>query len=193
LIVQVLALLDELIRGRSIESAVGRDQNEDLDKLRKYVRDHRPERADLIEASSFMVTSLLEDLRRKEVAIRLLICDPDHAANEWQSRRIKGCISTMSDFTFAGYSKAVVRCYQVPASMRGRHIDNLLNVGWYYYGDEFYGLLGSATMITVNTESSEGGILLGQFSEVFDLLWNHPQTREVNLANGSLRGVASGT
>jgi hypothetical protein len=191
LIVQVLALLDELIRGRNIDSGIGRDQSQDLDKLRDYVREHRPETADLIEYSSFMVTSLLEDLMRKQVEIRLLICDPDHAVNEWQSRRIRGCISTLCDFTFAGYSKATVRCYQIPASVRGRHIDDLLNIGWYFYGHEVYGVQGTATMITVNTESSEGILLQTLFTEAFDVLWNHPRTRQLDLATGSMYGAAS--
>jgi hypothetical protein len=191
LMVQVLALLDELIRGRSIESGIGRDQNDDLDRLRNYVHAHRPERADLLEYSSFMVTSLLEDLMRKQVTVRLLICDPDHAINDWQARRIRRCISTLCEFTFSGYSKATVRCYQIPASVRGRHIDNILNMGWYFYGHEAYGVEGTATMITVNTESSEGGLLQALFAEAFDSLWNHPQTQELDLAAGSLRGAGS--
>lgn len=192
LMVQVVALLDELIRGRNIESGINRDQNEDLEKLRAYVRDRRPEKADLLEYSSFMVTTLLEDLRKRGVAIRLLICDPDHAINDWQTRRIRGCISTLCDFTFHDYAKATVRCYQIPASLRGRRIGDLLNVGWYYYGHEFYGVQGSATMMTANTDSPEGGFLRAQFEEVFNSLWNHPETRQLDLATGSLRGVTSG-
>lgn len=192
LMVQILAVLDELLRGGDLKSGIGRDQNEDLNKLKKYVHDYRPEKADLLEYSSFMVTSLLEDLMRKQTAIRLLICDPDHAINEWQARRIRGCISTLCDFTFAGYPHATVRCYQIPASVRGRHIDDLLNVGWYFYGHEQYGVQGTATMITVNTKSPDGALLNTLFADAFEMLWNHPQTQQLDLATGSLREANSG-
>lgn len=191
LMVQILAVLDELLRGGDLKSGIGRDQNDDLDKLRKYVHEYRPDKADLLEYSSFMVSSLLEELMRKQTTIRLLICDPDHAINEWQARRIRGCISTLCDFTFSGYAKATVRCYQIPVSVRGRQIDDLLNVGWYFYGHELYGIQGTNTMITVNTKSPDGHLLRSLFVEAFEMLWNHPQTQQLDLATGRLREAAS--
>jgi len=191
LMVQILAVLDEVLRGGDVKSGIGRDQGEDLDRLRKYVHDFRPEKADLLEYSSFMVTQLLEDLMRKRATIRLLICDPDHAINDWQARRIRNCISTLCDFTFADYSKATVRCYRIPASVRGRRIDDLLNVGWYFYGHDFYGVQGTNTMITVNTKSPDGILFQKLFTDSFEMLWNHPQTQQLDLATGRLQEAAS--
>jgi len=182
-LVQVLALLDELIRGPEVQAAVGRDQSEDLAKLREYVRDHRPATADLIEYSSFMVNSLLEDLCRQNATIRLLICDPEHAVNEWQKTRIRNVIATLRDVTLRNYAKATVRCYQMPASVRGRKIDDMLNIGWYYYGHELYGVQGTTTMLTVRTWSTEGTLLGALFDESFNMLWNHPATRQLDLAS----------
>jgi hypothetical protein len=185
LIVQVIALLDELTRGPGIESAIGHDQDADLDRLRKYVRERRPESADLIEYSSFMVNSLLEDLRRQQTKIRLLICDPTTAVNAWQAQRIRTCISTLRDVTLKDYAGATVRCYQLPASVRGRKIDGYLNIGWYFYGHDLYGVQGTNTMITIRTDAADGRLLRELFEETFELLWNHPRTRELDLAGGS--------
>ena len=186
MLVQVLALLDEVIRGPRVETAVGHDQNEDLAKLREFVRDHRPAMADLIEYSSFMVNSLLEELCRQHATIRLLICDPECAINDWQAGRIRATIITLRDITFRNYEQATVRCYRVPASVRGRKLDDLLNLGWYYYGHELYGVQGTATMLTVRTSSTEGRQLEALFNESFDMLWNHPSTRQINLASEKL-------
>jgi hypothetical protein len=188
LVVQIITLLDELLRGPGIQTAVGHDQHSDLDTLRGYVRDHRPASADLIEYSSFMVNSLLEDMKRQKTRIRLLICDPDSAVNDWQARRIRTCISTLRDVTFKDYSEATVRCYRQPASLRGRLIDEYLNIGWYFYGHHLYGVQGTNTMITIRTETADGRLLRLLFDETFELLWNHPSTRELDLTGSGAAG-----
>ena len=136
-----------------------------------------------------MVNSLLEDLRRQQTEVRLLLCDPSAACNEWQKHRIEACIATLADVTFKGYSKVEVRCYKVPASVRGRKIDDQLNVGWYFYGHDLYGVQGTNTMITLRTENHDGKLFEFLFDQTFDLMWNHPQTRELDL-NDPSRGQA---
>jgi hypothetical protein len=181
LLAQALTLLNDLIRPPGIQTAVGQDQYADLDTLKRYVHERRPESADLLEYSSFMVNSLLEDLTRQHATIRLLICDPDAAINKWQTRRIRTCIATLRDVTFKDYPKVTVRCYRVPASVRGREIGQILNIGWYFYGHQLYGVQGTMTMMTVRIDTMEGRILHALFRETFELLWNHPQTRQLDL------------
>src|SRR5258708_32221341 len=48
LMVEVLALLDELMQGSGIQTNVGSDQNAELNKLRDYVRHQRHASADTI-------------------------------------------------------------------------------------------------------------------------------------------------
>lgn len=182
LVVQVIALLDDVGREPVMQAAVGHDQYQDLNELRDYVREHRNCHADLIEYSSFMVNPLIEDLVRHQATIRLLIANPSSAANKWQERRIKNVISTMRDVTIKDYAHATVRCYNVPASVRGRQIDQYLNIGWYIYGHDFYGVTGTNTMITLKTETTEGRFLKEVFDEAFDALWHHPETRQLDFS-----------
>ena len=187
LIVQVTAQLDDLSSSRDLLSTVHQDQDADLDWLRSYVRSRRPAQADLMEYSSFMVHSLLEDLVRQNAIIKLLICRPDRCINDWQRRRIEACILNLRDVIFVDYNRAEVRCYGVPSSVRGRKIDDYLNVGWYFYGHPIYGVQGTATMMTAKIASDEGRQLAAVFEETFDLLWEHPQTQMLDLRSGELR------
>jgi hypothetical protein len=182
LVVQVIALLDDMSHAPVMQTAVGRDQYQDLDQLRQYVRDHRNSTADFIEYSSFMVNSLLEDLVRQHATIRLLITHPSCAINDWQRNRINGVIATLRDVTLRDYPNAVVRCYNVPGSVRGRQIDQFLNIGWYFYGHDLYGVQGTNSMITLKTESAEGQVLKQLFDETFYLLWNHPETKQLDFS-----------
>lgn len=183
LVVQVIAFLDDLGNEPAMRTAIGRDQYRDLNLLRQYVREHRNSNADLIEYSSFMVNPLLEDLVRQHANIRLLISDPTCAINDWQKARINSIITTMRDVTLRNYPKAVVKCYRVPASVRGRQIDQHLNIGWYFYGHGLYGVQGTNTMITLTTESAEGRLLKTLFDEAFEMLWNHPETRQLDFTS----------
>lgn len=188
LLAEVLASLDGLSNPRvGIQAAVGNDQNEDLTDLRRFVHERRPATADLLEYSSFMVNSLLEDLTHQDTTIRLLICDPATAINPWQTKRIESCIATLCDVTLRDYQHATVRCYQIPSTVRGRKIDNYLHVGWYFYGHDHWGVQGTNTMLTADVDSYDGHLLQILFDESFELLWNHERTWELDLATGVRR------
>jgi hypothetical protein len=171
---------------------VFQDEPEAYLDLRKYIDQKRPKKADLIEYSTATIHDLLETLKRFNCELRILICNPDSAVNDFQRDRINDRIRDLTTLTFLNYPAIEVRMYRLPASIRGRLFDQeYLTVGWHTHTAGPAGLYGHTNpMINVETKTPEGRMMLAMFASAFNELWSAPSTT-VLLGPGAELNLAS--
>ncbi len=201
--VLILVLLFEVLRrvvelkleGRSIGVRVDLNQDEAWPELQRYIQARRPKNIDMIEYSGGTVIAMLEELCRANDAarLRLLLCHPEQARSKFERNRIRSNMDYLVG-KLSTTSRLEIRCYRVPASIRGRCFDgDFLNIGWYTYHnrrggeEEIQGHVNA--MVTTSTSCAEGKKLLATFSQGFDDLWNHPKTVALSSRDAEALGV----
>jgi hypothetical protein len=152
-------------------------------KQREFVANRKPKKAQLCEYSSGTVTSLLMDLAEVETtrSVQLLVCHPDRAFNDYQKDRIVGQMSALANSITVEQAQDMgleIRCYEHPASLRGRVIDDELVVFGLYTHDrrshltteqQIWGAENPVVM-TFRTHPY-GEVMSNWFNEVFARLW----------------------
>ncbi len=154
--------------------------------INNYIKENKPQNADLLEYSSATITDTIDNLKKINCNIRLLIAHPNIATSELQKRRILNRIENLVGIDFKGYKNVQIKCYEkysysdveyyAFASIRGRKFDdNFICFGWYTPTDKLEGgICGhSNPMICAYTESEPGKILKKHFDETFELLWKY--------------------
>lgn len=188
LVALVIDLLNRVIELKGPPSSLEtyEDQAQALPRILKFIAKEHPETCDLLEYSTSSVRVLLQELRKANVRIRLLICHPDKALSPHEQRTIEIGIKNIRK-DFKNYKRITVMQYTTPASLRGRNIGGkLINVGWYLYSNTEgeVDLRGHDTMmITSDADTPQGHKLKEAFSRAFDTLWNDPTTRELVLSS----------
>src|SRR5215475_5994286 len=149
------------------------DQAQALPQILTFVKEERPEKCDLLEYSTSSTRQLLQELKKANVKIRLLICHPEKAVSDHERKAIELGIENIHK-DFKNYDRITVRQYATPASLRGRNIgDKLINVGWYLYsstGGEVDVRGHDTMMITSDADTPQGHKLKETFSRAFDTL-----------------------
>jgi hypothetical protein len=174
LLVEVISYIVEIKQKSSRGSSrIFKNQFDARQEFEQFIREQKPKKADLIELSSVKIDGLLERLDAN-CDIRLLIQHPQKAVSKLESKRIVDQLCRLQTNTLKDHNKVNIKCYCVPASIRGRNIDEkLLNIGWYTYsGNKEIKVTGHANpMINVYTDTREGRILKEFFTKAFDQLW----------------------
>jgi hypothetical protein len=186
LLSDVLLLLGEFRSSTSPQVAVFENEPEAYRDLRRHIESTSPKTADLLEYSTATIHDLLELLRSANCAMRILICNPDSAITDFQAKRIRDRIEDLATVTFRDFDRVDIRMYRLPASIRGRLIDNAyVTMGWHVYSSDTAGIYGHThAMVSGDCDSAYGRHLSKTFSEAFQSLWEAPST-EILLAKGS--------
>jgi hypothetical protein len=184
------------LEGRQSGVQVSANQEEAWPVVQEYIRKHHPKTVDLIEYSSGTVIPLLEEVCRQNsnVSLRVLICHPAKAISDYERGRIEEHLWYLQN-KLRGYKNISVRCYQAPASIRGRCFDrDLVCMGWYIYHSERKTpeIQGHLNAMVTGTISTPDGKHLGEtFTNAFEALWAHQDTVDgatVNLSLGATSG-----
>jgi hypothetical protein len=197
LVALVIDLIHRVIELKGSPSSLEtyEDQVQALPRIHEFVEKERPETCDLLEYSTSSTRVLLQELRKANVRIRLLICHPDQAVSVHERRTIELGIENIRK-DFKNYRSITVRQYATPASLRGRNIGGkLINVGWYLYSNTEgeVDLRGHDTMmITSDVNTPQGHKLKEMFSRAFDAVWNDPTTKALVLTS-EVQGSAGET
>ncbi len=166
-----------------IGMTVFKEQAPSLDDVTQFIRDNPNGHAKLIEYSSLSIGSILEELRMNHWTADILLKHPGFVSVTKQKGRIKeGYKNIRSQFDQC-LDSIEVRCYTLPASIRGRSFnDKLINIGWYSYTDsnsaDQPGIYGSKNcMINSLASTSNGEHLKNMFTIAFDSLWTSSSTK----------------
>lgn len=178
LLSDVLLLLAEFKTAAVPQVTVFEDEPNAYRDLRRHIESSPPKRADLIEYSTATIHDLLELLRAADCRMRILICNPDSAITDFQAKRIRDRIDDLSTVTFRSFEKVDIRMYRLPASIRGRFIDDsYVTMGWHVYTSDAAGLYGhTQAMVAGSCDSAHGRNLARTFSDAFQHLWEAPTT-----------------
>jgi hypothetical protein len=184
LIVLIIDLLHRVIelKGEPPSLEAYEDQAQAMPQIQEFIEKERPETSDLLEYSTSSTRSLLQELRKANVRIRLLICHPDNAVSAHERRTIELGIENLRK-DFKDYGNITIKQYRTPASLRGRNIGGKwINVGWYLYSnmDGEVDIRGhDVAMILSDVNTPQGKKLKAMFSWAFDALWQDSTTEEL--------------
>lgn len=148
-------------------------------RLSKELAGLPPTTADLIEFSGDTVQQLIVELTGAGTRVRLLLKHPDSVGRA-QREKIIWSYQYLKEHTSLQPESLQVKFYRVPATIRGRRLDErLLNVGWYTPDISPDGrvsdweILGDLNpTITSDPGTSEGRALDEMFTRTFDGLWH---------------------
>jgi len=179
-------------------------------EMSSFLAEDKSKEAMLLEFSTVSVRfSLLQNLVNRGYRLRLLLCHPESAPNEYQRIRIEGNIRDLLSLRVSHPKPAgfEIRCYRQTAALRGRKFGKrLISVGWYTYGtqriekgdypeeikrmrrpqdiDGHYNVL-----INVDLSTDEGRALETMFDRVFEDLWTTATPiDEVDISDSHNRG-----
>lgn len=187
LIALIVDLLHRVIDLKASPPSMGvyDDLQEMSPEIQEFVAKKRPETCDLLEYSTSTTRMLLQDLKKANVRIRLLMCHPDNAVSAHERKTIELGIENLHK-DFKDYKRIKVKLYTTPASLRGRNFGGkLINVGWYVYshfGDEVNVSGHDTAMILSSADTQQGQKLKRTFDRAFEALWNDPKTVGLELA-----------
>jgi hypothetical protein len=160
-------------------------QNDVEQQILEYIRQERPRRATMLEFSTATTGSILRALRDVDAIIYLLAANPERVSG-WHESRMRRALSDLLTIDFNAYDKLRVRLYNVPPSLRGRRIGELVTLGWYTHRDNkrldsfdpaSVEVWGHDNAIVVGRYSEADGSVMGTwFSREFERLWTHRST-----------------
>jgi hypothetical protein len=182
---EVLVRLVEVGTSSVDAVTVHADEAESMTVIRAHVAQESPKSADFLEYSAVTVVELLEALKKKHCAMRILVCHPDAAISDLQASRIRSSLEIHQGITFADYEKVEIRLYRLPAAIRGRLLDeSFVTVGWHVYDDQSPSRLHGHIhpMVSARTTTAEGQHLAKLFHTAFDHLWNAASTERLSLS-----------
>jgi hypothetical protein len=160
-------------------------QNDVESETIEYIQSDVPHTAKMLEFSTATTGAILRALREADSTIYLLAANPEKVSG-WHKDRMRQALSDLLQIHMRDYTKLRFRLYNVPPSLRGRHIGELITIGWYTYRDnmlidgsdpastEVWGH-DNAVVTGRNTEV-DGTALAVWFSREFDRLWGHRST-----------------
>src|SRR5215469_13349421 len=186
LIVLIIDLLHKVIelKGSPPSLEVYEDQAQAMPHIQEFLEKEHLETCDMLEYSTASSRALLQELRKANTRIRLLICHPDNAISAHERRTIELGIENLHK-DFKGYRNITVKQYRMPASLRGRNIGGKwINIGWYLYSntDGEIDIRGhDVAMILSDVNTPQGKELKGMFSWAFEALWKDSTTEELML------------
>jgi len=186
LIVLIIDLLNRVVelKGSPPVLEAYENQAQVMPQIQEFIEKERPETSDLLEYSTSSIRALLQELRKANVRIRLLICHPDNAVSAHERRTIELGIENLRK-DFKDYRNITVKQYRMPASLRGRNIGGKwINIGWYLYSntDGEIDIRGhDVAMILSDVNTPQGKELKGMFSWAFEALWKDSTTEELML------------
>jgi hypothetical protein len=160
-------------------------QNDIESETIEYIRREEPRRAKMLEFSTATTGTILRALREVDASIFLLAANPERIPG-WHQARMRRALADLLQIDLRDYGKLKLRLYSVPPSLRGRHIGQLITLGWYTHRDnkridaldpasvEVWGH-DNAVVAGRHTET-DGAVLATWFSREFDRLWTHRST-----------------
>jgi hypothetical protein len=200
-ILLLLVVIAEHVAEQSKESGttVFPKEDEAFDRLSEIVST-RPREVRMCEYSASSVIPHLKNLARfqETESVKLLICHPKKACDEPQKNRILGTLHNLSQTTYwsnrrlADRVSLTVKCYDSPASLRGRNFGNkYVAVGWYTHDCRTEGQTAQVwgdenSLIVTPIQDNEGEKLASMFNLVFDNLWEHALPLKDALADPQL-------
>lgn len=150
-------------------------------------------KARLLEFSTDSIhTNLLREMVSRNYTVQLLVSHPNAAPNVYQQQTLEKYVRELALIKeqYTSPQMFEVRCYEQPASLRGRKIGNaIITISWFTYGRQRiertnmsellkqarrpYDLEGHTNvLISASLSSNEGRILESMFDRVFDDIWH---------------------
>lgn len=184
LLLEAISRLVEL-KGAGPGVEISENQRAAMPDLVRHVRETRPASVQLFEFSSLSIRDLLASVLDSGARVQLLLHDPYQGMiNDLQRKVIESQVLTLESGSLGDISNLEIRFYTTPASLRGRKLGTLLNVGWYTYfrrADGTPDLLGSQNaMITVDARTYSQ--LADYFDQQFQAAWASALTLDQMLA-----------
>jgi hypothetical protein len=170
-------------------------QNDIESEVIEYIRQERPQRAKMLEFSTATTGSILRALRDVDSSIYLLAANPA-AVSGWHQARMRRALADLLQIDLRGYDRLRLRLYGVPPSLRGRHIGEMIVLGWYTHRDnkrieafdpasvEVWG--HDNAVVAGRQDEPDGAALAIWFSREFDRLWRHRSTLDEATSAGVL-------
>lgn len=190
-----LALIFEHVSqiGKEHRIEIFGNESEAEDRLKEIIANTKIEEAKFLEysAASPSVVNLLKSIINSGDAksIRLLLYHPrkiepprDNVRTHRQINRILSNLENLSDTTYQDDNPDVVlriKCYEEPASLRGRNFNNkYVALGWYTYdhkkkrrGDQIWGA-ENPLIVARGNERGGGEEMKNMFNIVFEDFWS---------------------
>jgi hypothetical protein len=158
--------------------------------LISYIHDSKPPQAEMLELSCTTVLPILRALCDVGTEVRLLVTHPDIYPPGWQRDRIEYGLANLFNTGLLTCSSLHVKFYQVPASLRGRMVGDVVSLGWYTHRDnQRLGKLNRASdevwghdnlLVAGSATTPQGELLAKWFSREYDRLWHHRLTHDGN-------------
>src|ERR1039457_2291188 len=133
LLLEITTRLVEL-KGAPPGIEVYENQRAAMPDLVRHIRETRPSAVQMFEHSTLASRDLLASVFDSGARVHLLLHDPYQGCiNDLQCRAIEAQVLTLESGSLGDTSKLDLRFYSTPASLRGRRIGTILNVGWFTY------------------------------------------------------------
>jgi hypothetical protein len=170
-------------------------QNDIETEIIKYIQEERPQTAKMLEFSTATTGSILRALRDVGADIYLLAANPATVSG-WHQSRMRRALADLLQIDLRDYDRLRLRLYGVPPSLRGRHIGEMVVLGWYTHRDnkrieaydpasvEVWG--HDNAVVAGRHDEPDGAVLATWFSREFDRLWWHRSTLDEATSAGVL-------
>lgn len=170
-------------------------QNDVETEIIDYIRRAKPRTAAMLEFSTATTGAILRALRDVEASVYLLAANPERVSG-WHQARMRRALTDLLQIDIKDYDKLRLRLYGVPPSLRGRHIGELIVLGWYTYRDnkridafdpasvEVWG--HDNAIVAGRHDDSDGAVLASWFTREFERLWTHRSTLDETTSAGIL-------
>jgi hypothetical protein len=170
-------------------------QNDIESEIIEYIRRVKPQRAKMLEFSTATTGSILRALRDVDASIYLLAANPATVSG-WHQARMRRALADLLQIDLRDYDRLRLRLYGVPPSLRGRHIGEMVVLGWYTHRDnkrieafdpasvEVWG--HDNAVVAGRRDEPDGAALATWFSREFDRLWRHRSTLDEATSMGVL-------
>lgn len=191
------------VRGNQPPSLFDRDpgiwafatQNDVESQVIEYIRSEKPRRATMLEFSTATTGSILRALREVGAIVHLLAANPERVQG-WHQARMRSALIDLLHIDLKEYEDLSMRLYSVPPAIRGRHIGDLVILGWYTHRDnkridaldpasvEVWG--HDNAVVAGRSTEPDGALLSTWFAREFDRLWTHRSTLDEATSAGLL-------
>jgi hypothetical protein len=187
--VKTMLQLEGLATTEPMETIIENDYSVPIPVI-EYIRQNNPQVVRMIENSATYGRHYIDAIKTLDTNIKqiqLLIHNPlERPVSNLQKQRTCEQIRTLKLVDFSNNSLKI-RCYNQPASLRGRKFDDALIVlGWYtYYYDPDYPeydtnqIWGHNNPLIVSWLRNENKCLGEMFDRVFELLWNDTSSKSL--------------
>jgi hypothetical protein len=170
-------------------------QNDVESQVIEYIRSEQPRRATMLEFSTATTGSILRALREVGASVHLLAANPERVQG-WHQARMRSALIDLLHIDLKEYEDLSMRLYSVPPAVRGRHIGDLVILGWYTHRDnkridaldpasvEVWG--HDNAVVAGRSTEPDGALLSTWFAREFERLWTHRSTLDEVTSAGLL-------